>query len=224
MNRSYIQAVHEIESNLRKQVEELAAVAGLGLEFIDHWVGNHSMDSYEATPRVTADIIRAALTEAMTAKMLSTWRELGSMSLGVGEVKMKQPDLTTVAAMNRPLAKATRECSCIESVWSQPGCSDRVARFPGFRQTCQHCYVEGHPWLNDEVGVPVPCHICKGLGWQVRAGSLEDALAGLSVDEACEVTYRITNWTWELDTRLPMPPADEILAKALELVIETAEL
>src|SRR3990167_7269821 len=48
----------------------------------------------------------------------------------------------------------------------------KVLRYPhlfeAFYTHCIHCYVEGHPWLNDEVGVPVPCHVCGGAGYVVR--------------------------------------------------------
>ena len=58
------------------------------------------------------------------------------------------------------------------------------------RDRCDNCYVEGHPWFKDQVGVPVPCWICQSTGYvttevwddlrsQGRIGGFEGA-----VDEA----------------------------------------
>ena len=36
-------------------------------------------------------------------------------------------------------------------------CDETGLRYPTLSKWCEHCYVEGHPWFNDELGVPVPC-------------------------------------------------------------------
>ncbi len=124
-------------------------------------------------------------------------------------------DLTAkIATMNRVLADATKECprlpfddhgwvTCIHD------CDrGRVARFPEFRQPC------GHGPLGSQV-------------WEVCAGGLEGALAGLTKDGACSVLGRL-NKLYFAPTKSggqeAMPHALEILAKGLELVIEVAKL
>ena len=120
-----------------------------------------------------------------------------------------------IAAYRRVLADATNECPhCLGAGgWGGfacgPPCSGagRIARFPGFRQVC------GHGPLGSQV-------------WEVRAGGLEDALAGLTRGLAYDVVKQL--WIWiaapGTTTGKPMPSADEILAKGLRLVIEIAGL
>lgn len=60
-----------------------------------------------------------------------------------------------------------------------PTCNNRKGRIYlldpdgkfGMRIKCYHCYVEGHPWLNDEPGVLVPCRECHGLSWKPSTDS-----------------------------------------------------
>ncbi len=47
--------------------------------------------------------------------------------------------------------------------------------FQSLWESCEHCYVEGHPWFNDEPGVPVPCLQCGSVGW-VRSSLGKSAL------------------------------------------------
>ncbi len=160
-------------------------------------------------------------------------------------------DLTAnIVVMNRVLADATVECpECglnppetrgtmfVDGPGVVVGCdtcpgTGRVARFPGFRQECSWCrgkkrILKHFLVIGDEPYKPVdddydPCTHCHKQGWQVRAGGLHDALAGLTRGQASDVLYGLMGeWPHDDD---PMPPTPEILAKSLELTIKAAEL
>lgn len=74
---------------------------------------------------------------------------------------------------------------------------------------------------------------CSGTGWQVHAGGLEDALAGLNRFDTEAVLTSLAEYafgthkdgvSWSIRQLEPMPSAPEILLKGLGLVCEIAEL
>ncbi len=89
----------------------------------------------------------------------------------------------------------------------------RVARFPGFQQECTKCAGLG------ELGRH--CQSCQGRRWQVRAGGLEDALAGLASFDRRHWGWQLWNWLQHDGGSATTP---EILAEGLRLVIEVAGL
>ena len=129
-----------------------------------------------------------------------------------------------IASYRKVLAEATKECPCQgcnrtpkEQHQVDCGCKGTglVARFPGFRQVCQVC-----------AGYEGQGHDCPQDGWQVRAGGLEDALAGLIGLEFWRWRDR---WTFAIGVpamadKASMPSGDTILAEGLRLVIEIAGL
>lgn len=138
-------------------------------------------------------------------------------------------DLTAqIAVLNRVLAEATKEHLACQGEGTydyvghssgietddcpEPECKDgRVARFPGFRLTpCHFCGGD----------TTSPCEDCDDKRYLIRAGGLEDALAGLTRLEAAEVLDSIVVDVGD-DS---MPSADVILLKGLELVVEVAGL
>lgn len=161
-----------------------------------------------------------------------------------------------IATLRRVLAGATKECGVCEGqgelkeavqAWDVPGApipdcdtckgTGRIPRFPGFRQECQ-CTKRGTPgflWAGASVAWPncppgtEPCCYCEGhTGWQVAPGGLEDALAGLSVEEGAPFFWQLSHWFrctktnrhFEADgvecrLRLNTPSADEILRRAI---------
>lgn len=122
-----------------------------------------------------------------------------------------------IATYYQALADATKECPCASCQLGDteetcrceghPRClgTGRVARFPEFRRAC------GHGQLGSQV-------------WEVRAGGLEGALAGLSIQQAHQVFYQMRRWLTSLGSGVDMPSAQEILLKGLELVIKVTGL
>ncbi len=162
-----------------------------------------------------------------------------------------------IAAMSRVLADATKEHLACQGEGTydyvghgggietddcpKPECKDgRAARFKGFRQECSWCrgkkrILKHFLVIGDEPYRPVnddydPCTHCQKNGWQVRAGGVEDALAGLGIAEGIDILRTMCEWLLELEPGLilrpdvPMPSADVIRAKTLELVIKVAGL
>lgn len=117
-----------------------------------------------------------------------------------------------------------------------------VARFPEFRQVCERCHGDG--WLNeDDISISQEfrdkhpdwykgCWGCGGFGqekrgrrWLVRAGHLEDALAGLTKGQASLVHSNLNPVSWSMGWEAePMSDPDTILVEALEMVCLVAKL
>jgi hypothetical protein len=154
---------------------------------------------------------------------------------------------TRIAEFRRTLARATKACpelpphGQVDGVglkfrhWSKciGGCkgTGEVAAFEGFRQVCE-CMTARPPiatcWRCAWEKHADNCENCNGLCWQVRAGGMADALAGVTRREAAEV-YRQLDPMCEVTAEGPyandpMPDPDTILAQALELVCEIKEL
>ena len=135
-----------------------------------------------------------------------------------------------ITATRNTLAEATKECLEIPRGLLECECNGegRVPRFPGFRQECRCLGDEPHSKLGcSSCWYPgahtEACERCNGTGWQIRAGGLEDALAGLNKRDATYVLERL-RFISEQGWTDPMPSAPQILAMALELVIEVAGL
>ncbi len=114
--------------------------------------------------------------------------------------------------------------------------TDEVAAFEGFRQPClcresKNCVSCG--WVLDNYVHSISCRLCNGLGWQVRAvgsfDALAAALAGLTRGQALAVYAHVVG-TMELDVQNledlkdPMPDADALSLRALELVCRIKEI
>ena len=147
-----------------------------------------------------------------------------------------------LAALYATLADATKACNIgpYHKRHFKNGCqgTGKVARFPEFRQD-KPC---PHAGLVDDVGVswdPDKCPRCNGRGWQDRAGSTDDGLAGLSPTQAANVLWMFQHWVncpkpythlhedGEIvlcESRQKMPSALEIRAEGLRLICEIAEL
>lgn len=143
---------------------------------------------------------------------------------------IQSTDLTAnIAALNRVLADVTKECPyAIRATEISAEIGERVrheetlkcncqgtglvARFKGFRQDCNSIAHRGGNRT---------CLLCNGTSWHVRAGGLEDGLAGLTVDQIREVLEDLQAWVMQSDLT---PSAPEILLKGLELVCEVAGL
>lgn len=150
-----------------------------------------------------------------------------------------------IAALNRVLADATVECrrykhgeraaqgESREKIGPCAKChgTGRIARFSGFRQECNHRTVVVFPCpkecTDDEFHIHSggkhmdDCRGCNGLGWQVRAGGLEDGLAGLSFDEKWGFFMAVGKDAKRLGV---LTDRAEILAEGLRLVCEIAGL
>ncbi len=61
--------------------------------------------------------------------------------------------------------------------------------FQSLWEPCEHCYVEGHPWFNDEPGVKIPCLQCGSWGW-VRSSLGTSALLLPETKEARPFLHR----------------------------------
>ena len=144
-----------------------------------------------------------------------------------------------LTTLNATLADATKAC---------PGCPDCPPRVDDLQVTTD---TEGRPlglvtrqfteWVtdSDEPLDEMEARSCQGKGEVAmfagfrqmcrRAGGLEDALAGLTYAEYHKVTVQFHTWLakgdryWGLRTD-PMPDANTILVKALELVCEVKRL
>ena len=148
-------------------------------------------------------------------------------------------DLTAqIAAYRKVLAEATKECPAalhtdMESLEVACGAcgiqgdAGRIARFPEFRQVCEN--QEYHLRLGGSLPCREDCFKCSGTGWQVHAGGLEDALAGLTRAQAWRFFVNFPSafeiWHAPVTQQVgPMPSAPEILAEGLRLVIEITGL
>ena len=148
---------------------------------------------------------------------------------------------TEIAALNRVLADATVECPVLwcEQAGGQTflyegpileGClpckrhptdcicqgTGRIARFKGFRHTpCDFCGGD----------TTSPCEDCDDKRYLVRAGGLEDGLAGLPKAGLHQWDIRFHQWILELPSDIPaMPNRDAIRLKGLRLVCLQANL
>jgi hypothetical protein len=154
-----------------------------------------------------------------------------------------------LAALYATLAKATTACpgpipelACTLSKNCYCKGTFEVARFPGFRQMCEHKDKLGWPpkesinvlgaWRCRDCGARAYLEKGKrhptwipGTGWQVRAGDSADGLAGLGVNDAYKVTMLKGRWiSFYYDEHLAMPSALKIRVKELELICIEAGL
>ncbi|KKN67752.1 hypothetical protein LCGC14_0457850 [marine sediment metagenome] len=150
-----------------------------------------------------------------------------------------QTDLKPLlAAHYAALAGATMACPEQSkehpTYWRECPCrgSGEVAAFEGFRQVCKECKGEGGwgsgQFHSDGSSADEMCTDCNGLGWHVCAVGSFDAMAaaesGLTTEEFCKIESMRFGWAAQFGWRDPMPDADAILLKALELVCRIKEL
>lgn len=100
-----------------------------------------------------------------------------------------------------------------------------AAAFEGFRQACAVCgglgHIESVPVVDARFTVDIrfeQCPDCSGLGWQARAGGMEDALAGLDHYAFAHTMLRLLYWRHNENDKKRKPDRDAILAEALKLV------